>query len=434
MSLVIRISPRVAAAVLVLTLGCGLAKGDVFDLRAYLFGDPTPGEDDFENGAEGSVLGSGNTGGVPTGFTLDGTGPSGSYFDLEVIGSGTGTNDPRYVDASGRPGTSSSLGASFDGVDDYLLTSASVNIPTFSWPAPSAEVPSNGDSVNQTGIFANGIQLWARPSSNKQDILQDIIVDTPEHGIYVTADNDWGYFYDDARRDTNVDVEFDEWTHVMTLSGWRDPVYGRGNGGGAMYVDGVAVAAFEGEAEYDYTALMVGAWDVPGDDPDLGVINYYEGDVDDIRIFIWGDNTAPAPYGAGASGQNFGTLFLGTDNEWIANELATMGVTDPADVNMDTVVDADDITAMAMNWGSEKVVNGFRIGDWTTRQQGDLNYDGIVDLEDGFILNEGLINAGVGALDFDLLLGGSEVPEPTTVVLLGIALTGGFFRLRARSA
>jgi hypothetical protein len=375
-----------------------------FDNRFWSFG-----EDPLEGGGIGDVVGSLNNSPANLDSAVDSAGPTGNYYDIQRFG------DPRY--AAGKPG-SGGTSASFDGVDDFFRHQFSINLPARSW------IPSvNNSSVNQTGIASHGMQMWVRPDSTKQDALQDIITDTPEHGIYITADNDWGYFYDDVRRDTNVDVAFDTWSHVMTLAGFEDPVGGHRNGNGAMLVNGVAVGAYLGAAEADLTELSIGA-------NQAGDGNFYKGLIDDVHMFIWGDNRFPAPYGGGVDGRDFGTLFLGTDNEWIAGQLNTLGATDPGDANLDGSVSNADISTLVDNWGTQRLVGGVQVGDWVSRQDGDLNYDGVVDLNDAYMLNGRLIATGAGALDFSVFTGGASVPEPATMIVLGVA--GVAFALRRR--
>ena len=118
-------------------------------------------------------------------------------------------------------------------------------------------------------------------------------------------------------------------------------------------------------------------------------------------------------------GQDWTVLDLSVDNEWIAMELADMGVTDAADVNLDGTIDIQDQTAFLPHWRKVQLVDDVQVGDWNSRQNGDLNYDGIVDLADAFILHEGLLAAGAGGLDFGLL----GTPEPSTFILLLVGLT-----------
>jgi hypothetical protein len=158
--------------------------------------------------------------------------------------------------------------------------------------------------------------------------------------------------------------------------------------------------------------------------------------VDDMRLFLWGNNSrATAPPGEGNSGnrngRNWGDLNLAEDNDWIANQLDTLGVTSPADVNLDGSVNMSDITAFLPDYGSVRLVDNLAVGDWISRQNGDLNFDGRADLNDAFILHSGLIGAGFAAgLDFGLLTG--QIPEPTAaaqVAVLLLVLCSGSRRL-----
>ena len=62
-----------------------------------------------------------------------------------------------------------------------------------------------------------------------------------------------------------------------------------------------------------------------------------------------------------------------------------------------------------------------RVGDKLTIRDGDLNFDGITDLADVFVLHNALLAGSGTGFDFSLLPGG--VPEPSTVVMLAIVLT-----------
>ena len=83
---------------------------------------------------------------------------------------------------------------------------------------------------------------------------------------------------------------------------------------------------------------------------------------------------------------------------------------------MNGVLEADaDVAAFKAGWLSQRVVNGVQVADLVSRAAGDLNFDGITDLSDAYLLHEALAAAGMGgALD----LGALSVPEPGTLVLL----------------
>jgi hypothetical protein len=409
-----RRSTTVAAVALVGLLWITAAAASTVD-RDYQFGD-----DVLEGASPGIKLGDGPVNVAP-GRTLDGQGPSGAFLDIQVFGS------PTYVSVVDRPDGVSGLGASFDGPGsgDNLRTPVSLNAPTHMWDSATFFPPADGIrdfSLNYEGILAHGIQAWVKPNPVTQGVRQDIVIDTLEHGVYITASNSWGLLYNDFNIASGAPVDFGQWTHVMELAGFNDPDDGRSNLGGALLVNGVAVAT-SGEVHPDSNfqlysfnegALAIGS-------NQAGDANHYHGVLDDVRLFFWGNNSRQsAPPGEGNSGnrngQDWGDLNLAEDNDWIANELADLGVTSPADVNLDGSVDMTDVTAFIPDFGSVRVVDNLQVGDWISRQNGDLNFDGAVDLNDAFILNDGLIGAGFSAgLDLSLLEG-DQVPEPTALL------------------
>jgi hypothetical protein len=148
--------------------------------------------------------------------------------------------------------------------------------------------------------------------------------------------------------------------------------------------------------------------------------NFFTGVLDDLEMFVLGTSTDTQ--------FDYGTLNLAEDNAFVASELNGF---DAADVNLDGTVSgdgtgpagADDVTAFVQGWKSRNFVNGIRVGDLNTRLNGDLDFDGVVKLDDAFILHEGLIASGAGGLDFGLLSGRAS-PEPATWLLLAVALAG----------
>src|SRR5262249_43542397 len=158
-----------------------------------------------------------------------------------------------------------------------------------------------------------------------------------------------------------------------------------------LLVNGVAVAASTATFASATTNLTVAS-------NTAGTGAFYKGALDDLSIFLWGNNTGQNKDGSPPNGANWGTLNLGTDNEWIAAKLASMGVTNPADVNLDGVVSgsgtgpaaSDDVTFFIQHWMNVRQVNNLTVGDWISRQNGDLNYDGRTDMLDAFILHNGL--------------------------------------------
>ncbi|MGI9427478.1 MAG: LamG domain-containing protein [Bythopirellula sp.] len=393
-----------------------------------------------DDGAEGAIAG--NTVGSAVGnvtFDSAGTVGTGNLQDLTVSG------DPTYVDVSNRPGASGGdLGADFDGSGDYLITGTSMNDPSDMWDNETFFPPGQEFPQNYETITSHGIQLWAKPdvSAFGQSNRQGLVFDTFEHGILITANDTWGLWYDPDDGGLGLNPEVDSgvtvsstldsngWAHVMQIVGTEEPIEGGSDDDAVLLVNGVAVAAKAGAYDDDASELVVGA----SLDPDnIGQIkDEYDGVLDDVRLFLWGDNSEQDS-GDGRLGQDYGTFNLATDNEWIASQLQTLGVTDAADVNLEGSVSGDgsgpaatdDVTMFVDNWLSTRTVNGVQVGDWVSRQNGDLNFDGIVDIDDAFALRTGLIASGLGTLDFDLLV--ANVPEPTTGVmtLLGVVLAMG---------
>jgi hypothetical protein len=408
------------AVTLVLAAASQPSFADVANDREYRLGD-----DSLEGASAGITLGSGPTNIAP-GKTLDGQGPSGAFLDIQVVGT------PTYVTVTGRPDGVGGLGASFDGPGggDFLQTPVSMNAPSHMWDSGVFFPPADGIrdfALNYEGIFAHGIQAWVQPNAATQGVRQDLVIDTLEHGIYITAANNWGLLYNDFNIASAAPVSFGQWAHVMQLAGFNDPDDGRSHSGGALLVNGVAVAT-SGQVSTDSNAQLYsfneGALSIGSNQ--VGDANLYHGVLDDVRLFFWGNNSREsAPPGEGNSGnrngQNWGTLNLAEDNDWIANQLETLGVTSPADVDLNGSVNMADVTAFIPDYNMMRRVNNMQVGDWISRQNGDLNFDGATDLKDAFILHNGLIGAGFASgLDFSLL--GANVPEPATAIYSGIVL------------
>ncbi len=398
-------------AMMAVVLAAASATAAVTDDRRYLLGD-----DGLEDASAGIQVGSGPLN-VSPGATLDSSpGGAGSFVNITVFGS------PMYTSVSDRPGAApGSLGVSFNGAGDYLRTAISMNAPTQMWDN-NTFFPL-GYPLNYESIFSHGISLWAQP--NPAGLLagqrQDLVIDTPQHGVFITAGGNWGLQFDAVSFDTGVAVNTvadNGWTHVMQVAG-NDPVNGRSAQGGALYVNGVAVSVKTTFYDPSAVGLSIGA-------NEDGSSNYYRGDLDDVRLFLWGDNSLENNGGGGPFGQNWGAFFLGSDNEWIAQKLTSLGVTNVADVNLNGTVfgdgtgspATDDVSALIANWLSVRTVDGVVIGDWTSRQQGDINYDGRTNLLDAFLLHQSLVGGGGAGIDFGLFAG---VPEPSSIVLAAMA-------------
>ncbi|MCI0335495.1 MAG: hypothetical protein L0228_19995 [Planctomycetes bacterium] len=384
------------------------------------------GDDALEGAVAGEVIGSGA--GNPTpGATLDSQGPTGAFLDIPVIG------NPTYVNVADRPGaTAGALGGSFDGVDDRL---SAISVTSFSefWDS-TVLFPNRDYPLNYELLTSHGMQLWLKPNALAAGTRQDVILDTNRHGVFISATGKWSQIFATAQlvpansvqieSVSNVDVAFDEWSHVMQLSGITDLIEGRSRLNGALLVNGVAVSTIGASytnltATPEFRKLAIGS-NLAGDG------NFYRGLIDDARVFLWGNNTgqitpvgAMPPFTVFPTGQNYGRLHLGEDNDWIARQLSILGVTDDADVNLDGFVNQADVTAFSPNWLMVQTLNGVQIGDWNSRQDGDLNYDGAINLADAIILHQGLLAAGAGGLNFASL--GQTVPEPSSLSLFLLA-------------
>ena len=92
------------------------------------------------------------------------------------------------------------------------------------------------------------------------------------------------------------------------------------------------------------------------------------------------------------------------------------------DVTNDGVLNQADKNAFIAGWMDQRLVNGFQLGDMVSRGQGDLNLDGITNINDLLILQNALTGAGIGAITTADLQG--AVPEPSTALLIAVAGVG----------
>jgi hypothetical protein len=135
-----------------------------------------------------------------------------------------------------------------------------------------------------------------------------------------------------------------------------------------------------------------------------------------------------------ADGQDWGSFSLLADNEFVAQQVSSLpgGVLQAGDVNLDGTVDGADITSLLGYWGQVNRVGNIVVGDWGTRQQGDLNFDGRTDIFDAILLRDSL-NAGGANVSLADFFGPSAVPEPSSLALLAIAGLLAVTKVRQRS-
>lgn len=417
--------------------------------RLYKFGDH-PSESASING---SITNS-----------LDSQSQTGGQFDLDAQNLMSPSSvAPRYTSVAGRPGaTAGQFGASFDGTNDVIWGDPLNRPDETVGPDPIGIGPFVfGVPFNYEGITARGLQMWVYPESSalgsgRQGIVHDTIA---AGGVSITADGLWTQTNDsrtiDGQIPATVPVVGDQWHHVMQhiyRTGDPDsPVVLPGGTLGdvgftsVVYANGVAVSVNNGTpspGEADNPAatprigvLAIGAEEIfsaNGFEPSFD--NHFHGVVDDLKMYVYGDNTLTA-FSTSPPGQDYGTFRLLEDNDWIADQIAAIpgGVLKDGDINFDGNVDSSDVTAFISGWLKEKRLSGstsdMTVGDWETRGWGDLNLDGRVNLIDAIALDNALTAAGAGGLDFALLYS-NAVPEPSSLMLILLAMASLIARRR----
>jgi hypothetical protein len=405
------------AGVIVLAGSNGSASAAYTVDRLYQFGDDS-GEDAANalNDPDGVGPIGGDVGTGPANIgagddTLDTIGPSGAFVDLASNGA---NGKPKYIDVSVtsadllqvRPGApSGNRGVLFDGVDDYL-SGLRFNNPS---TAPGTVQYTTPGPNNYNGVLTRGMQLWVYPNSASSTVNQWIVRDTQQHGMGINNQGEWQLSYGNTTVDSNVDVVFNQWYHVMVAMPGTLP------NREVLYIDGVAIAARQANyANGTDFSLVVGA-DTGNTTSSNGDSDRFRGVVDELEMFVWGN----------VFDVNTGTITpLGQFDFATDNEYADTLLTDIAgDVDQNGTFEQADIDVFVENWLSEKVVNGVRVGDMSTIENGDLNFDGITDLLDMALLRGAISGSGSGA-SFDLTaLNQLGVPEPSALAFAALSLT-----------
>lgn len=385
----------------------------------YLFGDNSALG--VENGAANIEVGSGPGAEVP-GFTVDHMGDPTfavltTYRDLAP--EPAGGQGPFYVNtaALGFPGTalggtSTGVGIRFDGVNDRLV-------------GPGLGNPSDGDdnftgnyAATYQGLFTRMIDGWVRPTALNGS-RQDIVNDTSQFGIHITANNTWGIVYGGIALDSGVDV-----ANSLDASGWAHVHHSTNGSRVAFYVNGELELLAAGNYAGTPGQEIVFGSNLAGD------ANFFAGDLDNFRLLIAGDNRGFTP-----NGKNFGIINLSTDNDFIAATVV------PGDANGDGIVNGDgtgdpmtdDIAFFVDNFFEQQVVGGQVIGDLTSITTiADFDGSGRTDILDWHILRANHSNpAALANVNLEALLAGrSTVPEPATLATLLISLGGLALRKR----
>jgi hypothetical protein len=183
-----------------------------------------------------------------------------------------------------------------------------------------------------------------------------------------------------------------------------------------LYVNGNAVAV---STDDDYpadtsTPLTVGS-------NTSGTGEFFSGIIDELTFTV---------YGTTVGNTNYGTFNFASENDFA--DFKITGV--PGDLNHSGTLTQADKDAFIAGWMDRKVVNGVQIGDLSTFEAGDLNFDGITDIFDLVVMQGALSGAGMGGITAADLFG-ATVPEPASLVLLfsAVLAVGSAARCRRRS-
>lgn len=378
--------------------------------RFYQLGeDPPVGP--AENASNGAPVASGNSFG-----TLDSVGQTG--MDQLPPLTPKGITLPVYRTITGRPDGGTGLGIEFNGAQQQYVHGQSLN-----WPQESLSAVGGNfiGTINYDGIDDRGMQFWVKPGSAVGP--QSIVMDSNQHGVRINASGNFSMRYDGRDTDSGLTVTPGSWYHIMVV---------RPNGpasGSRMFIDGVAVA-IDNLSDYasDSSNLVLGANtggdDGFGDSPvgfTGGTAEFFTGIIDDLSMFVIGDNSSNE---GPPAGQNWGAFDFATENAYAA--FALTGVA--GDIDNNGVLEPDDVSDFIDGWRYEKRVNGVRIGDLESYSKGDLNLDGITNIFDLNMMQAALRDQGMAAITAAQLAGGITVPEPSTLALLLAVVSGAYLQ------
>jgi hypothetical protein len=160
-----------------------------------------------------------------------------------------------------------------------------------------------------------------------------------------------------------------------------------------------------------------------------GTSEFFSGVIDDLKLFVIGQaplcgapNCIPDRPAA-----NWGPFNFATDNDYADFKLT--GV--PGDLNHSGALTQADKDAFIAGWMDRKMLNGVQIGDLSTFEAGDINFDGITNIFDLVVMQDALSGAGMGGItEADLF--GATVPEPTSLLLLMSTFVAASFARRSR--
>ena len=362
-----------------------------------------------DDSAEGAAAG----GAVNVTFDSVGQPGLGQLVDLTAV------NTPTYVTITGRPdGGNGGLGIQFNSAQQEYLHGFNLGFPEESFSAATHHTP-NGGALDYQGISNRGLQFWVRPTSTA---VQTLVMDTNQHGVRINANSRFAMRYAGSDYESTQAVTPNTWYHVEVVR----PA-GAANGS-RMYINGVAVAAAPGGYNDDWADLTVGTNTAGDDQPSPGFTGgtseFFSGIVDELKMFVIGTSTSASPV-------NYGTFNLAVHNDFVASPVTGIK-TVAGDVTNDGVLNQADKDAFIGGWMDRRIVGGFQIGDMASRAQGDLNLDGITNIQDLLLFQNALSGAGLGAINPADLHG--AVPEPSAglLVMLSAPTLASFIRSRKR--
>ncbi len=378
----------VPAALAALLSACPASATVLVD-RFYRLGDDP---------AEGAVNGVAVSGGG----TFDSAGVAFGVDEFVDLFPGAGSA-PSYAAVTGRPDGVGGRGLDFD--PGEFVHGARLGLPDTS-------VSSLTPNYDYTGVSNRGLQLWARPDAFVPGTPQTLVADTLQHGVRINAAGRYAMVYAGSEFDSGVAAVGGQWRHLMV-------VRPDGPAGGArMYIDGLAVAAASGGYDGDDTADLVLGADTGGtaDSFTGGLSGFYSGLLDSVELFVIGNVRGPNPANGNAVEQFTATFDFATDNDFAAFRLSAV----EGDLDQNGVVNAADRAAFIGGWRSEKRLDGVLVGDLSTISRGDLNFDGVTDIEDLARFQSALVAGGLSRITTAEIL---AVPEPTSLAVAALSLT-----------
>lgn len=417
--------PACVAAATLASVGMAATDSEAFTLdRDYTFGDSSFSE----NAVAGADVGSASVNGA----TRDDAGMPGMNQIIDLLPEGNLFILPKYVAVNDRPDGVSGLGIELNplGLEEQYLRTGFEEALNFPERSPSSTF-STGGTIDYTVISDRGFSIWAKPSALPTAGNQaSIVMDTNQHGVYIDDAGNYGMRYADIDYTSEIPAIVGEWAHLSVVRS-----FGPGNGS-ILYVDGVAAAATTGQyriervvnedtptsniEDLDTSPLVVGG-STGALESVVGNADHFSGIVDDLEMFVMGIN----------SSEDFGEYVFENDDRYAAE----FKPNNPVDLTGEGVVNFADALEFAANWRYEKQLTWINtegtesslvVGDLETRDRGDFNFDGRVDLADWAMLHAASPSTATAAMQ---LIAG-VIPEPGTAALAVLAAAGLVTRLR----